>query len=98
MWSKFVFELTQATQEIVHNIAQFLPRVMVMLMIVLIGWVIAYALKMILRSILRLARFDRLSEDAGATQILRKVALPSSSELLSRFVFWVAWIGFIMVG
>jgi hypothetical protein len=24
--------------------------------------------------------------------------LPSSTELLSRFVFWVAWIGFILIG
>lgn len=98
MWEKFVTELTQATQEIVRNIAQFLPRLMVTLFVVLIGWVSAYILKSILRSILRLAKFDRLSEDAGASQFLRKAALPSSTELLSRFVFWVAWIGFILVG
>jgi hypothetical protein len=98
MWDKFVTDLTQATQEIVHSIAQFLPRLMVMLIIVLIGWAVAYAVKSILRSILRLAKFDRLSEDAGATQLLRRAALPSSTELLSRFVFWVAWIGFILVG
>jgi hypothetical protein len=98
MWNKFVFDLTQATQEIVRNVAQFLPRLMVTLIIVLIGWVIAWLLKTIVRSILRLGKFDRLSEDAGASQLLRRVALPSSTELLSRFVFWVAWIGFIMVG
>ena len=98
MWDKFVFELTQASQEIVRNVAQFLPRLMVTIIIVLLGWFVAWLLKSIVRSILRLARFDRLSEDAGATQFLRKVALPSSTELLSRFVFWVAWLGFIMVG
>jgi hypothetical protein len=98
MWQKFVLELTQATQEIVRNVAQFLPRLMVTIIIVLIGWFVAWLLKTIVRSILRLAKFDRLSEDAGATRLLRKVALPSSTELLSRFVFWVAWIGFIMVG
>lgn len=98
MWDKFVFDLTQATQEIMRNVAQLIPRLMVMLIIVLIGWVIAYAFKSILRSILRLAKFDRLSEDTGATQFLRRAALPSSTEILSRFVFWVAWIGFILVG
>jgi hypothetical protein len=30
--------------------------------------------------------------------LLNKAALPSSSELLSRFVFWIAWLGFILVG
>ncbi len=98
MWEKFVSELTQATHEIVRSIAQFLPRLMGTLIIVLIGWVIAYILKSILRTILRLARFDKLSEHAGATQLLKKAALPSSTELLSRFVFWVAWIGFILIG
>jgi Conserved TM helix len=81
-----------------NSVAQFLPRLMVTLIIVLIGWIIAYVLKYLLRSILRIAKFDRLSEDAGATQFLKKAALPSSTELLSRFVFWVAWIGFILIG
>jgi Conserved TM helix len=98
MWDKFVFDLTQATQEIVRNVAQLIPRLMVMLLIVLIGWVVAYAFKSILRSILRLAKFDRLSEDTGATQFLRRAALPSITEILSRFIFWIAWIGFILVG
>jgi Conserved TM helix len=98
MWDKFITEMTKATQEIVNSVAQFLPRLMVTLLIVLIGWIIAYALKYLLRSILRIAKFDRLSEDAGATQFLKKAALPSSTELLSRFVFWVAWIGFILIG
>jgi hypothetical protein len=98
MWEKFVAELTQATREIVANVAQFLPRLMVMLIIVLIGWVIAYVLKSALRSALRLAKFDKLSHDAGATQLLNRAALPSSTELLSRFVFWVAWLGFILLG
>src|SRR3989441_8885823 len=97
-WEKFVSELTQATHEIVRSIAQFLPRLMATLIIVLLGWVIAYIFKSILRTILRLARFDKLSEHAGATQLLKKAALPSSTELLSRFVFWVAWIGFILIG
>src|SRR5437879_12204383 len=69
-----------------------------MLIVVVFGWVIAYILKSILRTILRLSRFDKLSEDAGAAQLLKRAALPSSTELLSGFVFWVAWIGFILVG
>jgi hypothetical protein len=98
MWERFVNELTRTTQEIAGSIGKFLPRLMVMLLIVVIGWVIAYVVKSIVRSILRLVKFDRLSQDAGATQFLKNAALPSSTELLSRFVFWVAWIGFILVG
>jgi len=98
MWQTIIKELTQATLDMVHGILQFLPRLAGMLIVVVFGWVIAYILKSILRTILRLARFDKLSEDAGAAQLLKRAALPSSTELLSRFVFWVAWIGFILIG
>jgi hypothetical protein len=98
MRDMIVSELTQTMQEIVRSFARFLPRLAVMLVIVLAGWLIAFVLKSVLRSILRLARFDRLAENAGAAQMLKKVALPSSTELLSRMVFWIAWLGFILVG
>jgi len=98
MWQIVVTELTQATHEIVAEIARFLPRLVVMLIIVLIGWGAAYLVKWILRSILRLAKFDRLSQHAGAAQLLHKADLPSPTELLSRFVFWLAWLAFILIG
>jgi uncharacterized membrane protein len=93
-----ITELTQALQELVRGFAHYLPRLIVMLIIALIGWVIAYLLKVLVRSVLRLTRFSKLSENAGATQLLNQAALPSSTELVSRFVFWVAWVGFILLG
>jgi hypothetical protein len=54
--------------------------------------------KAVLRSILRLIKFDKLSENAGASQLLAKAALPSATEIVSRFVFWVTWLGFILLG
>jgi hypothetical protein len=93
-----VGELTQAAQEIFRGFAHLLPRLIVMLVIVFVGWLIAYIVRSILRSILRLAKFDKLFQQAGASQLLNQVALPSPTELLSRFVFWIAWLGFIMLG
>jgi hypothetical protein len=93
-----VSELIQALQELARGFAHYLPRLVVMLIIAFVGWVIAYVLKVLVRSILRLTRFSKLSENAGATQLLNQAALPSSTELVSRFVFWVAWIGFILLG
>jgi Conserved TM helix len=98
MREMIVNELTQATQELIREFVHFLPRLLVMLIVVLIGWVIAYLVKWILRSILRLAKFDKLSENAGATQLLKKAALPSSTELVSRSAFWIAWLGFVLLG
>jgi len=93
-----VSELTQAFQDLARGFAHYLPRLVVMLVIAFVGWVIAYLLKLLTRSILRLSKFSKLSENAGATQLLHKAALPSTTELLSRLVFWVAWVGFILLG
>jgi Mechanosensitive ion channel, conserved TM helix len=98
MWDRFVTELSMATHTILDDVAQFLPRLLAILVIVLIGWFVAYLLKVIVRSTLRLAKVDQLSRDAGAAELLKRAALPSSSELLSRLTFWVAWIGIILIG
>src|ERR1700676_2659507 len=59
---------------------------------------IAYVVKVILRSILQLIKFDKLSENTGASQLLSKAALPTATEVVSRFVFWVTWLGFVLTG
>jgi hypothetical protein len=98
MREMIISELSQALHDIARGFAHFLPRLIVLLILALLGWVIAYAIKAVLRSALRLMNFDKLSENAGASQLLSKAALPSATEILSRFVFWVAWLGFILLG
>ena len=93
-----ITELSQAWQELVRALAHYLPRVAVMLIIAVLGWVIASLMKALVRSVLSLSKFSKLSENAGATQLLKRASLPSSTELVSRFVFWVTWIGFILLG
>jgi Conserved TM helix len=98
MREMIVSELSQALQDIARSFAHFLPRLIVMLVLALVGWIIAYVVRALLRSILRLIKFDKLSDNAGASQLLNKAALPSATEVVSRFVFWVAWLGFILLG
>src|SRR5258708_30964640 len=93
MWELSVGELTGARQELAGDFAHFLPRLLAMLVIAVLGWAFAYFLKIVVRAALRLAKFDKLSESAGANQLLTKAALPSSTELMARLVFWVAWPG-----
>ncbi|MFZ0292192.1 MAG: hypothetical protein WAL52_01210 [Candidatus Sulfotelmatobacter sp.] len=98
MKEMIVSELSQALHELARGFAHYLPRLIVMLILAFAGWAVAYLVKVILRSLLRLLRFDKLSENTGASQLLNKAALPSASEVLSRFVFWLVWLGFILVG
>src|ERR1700687_1868737 len=90
--------LEQAYTNLVHMIADFLPRFLVMLIIIVLGLLVAFLLKYILRGVLSLTKLDRVSEEAGASRILRSAHLPSMTVLLSRSVFWVTWLGFILVG
>ncbi len=98
MWEMIIGELDHAMQELARDFAHLLPRVLAMLIIALLGWMVAYVFKVALRGILRVVKFDRLSDNAGTTELLNKLALPSSGELLSRVVFWVVWLGFILLG
>jgi hypothetical protein len=90
--------LAQAYDNLVHMIADFLPRFIIMLVIILVGLAIAFLLKKILRYILHLTRLDRISEEAGASHVLRKAAMPSMSEFLSRSLFWITLLGFVLLG
>jgi Conserved TM helix len=98
MWQSFIAELVRTLDEILRSVARFVPRFLEMLVIVVVGWVIAFVVKTLLRYVLKITRFDKLFEHTGAPQLLRGAALPSSAELVSRFVFWVAWLGFILLG
>ena len=91
-------ELRQAWNEFAHAFAHLLPRLGALLIIALAGWVIAYIIKVFLRSLLRLVRFDRLSDRAGTSQLLKNIALPPPSELLCQLVFWLTWLGIILAG
>jgi hypothetical protein len=88
----------QAHDNFTRMLAEFLPRFLVMLIIIAIGFLVAYIAKYVFRAILRVAKVDRVSEQAGASRLLRRAELPSMSELLSRAIFWIIWVGFIMVG
>jgi hypothetical protein len=90
--------LQQAYQNMVRMLAEFLPRFVVMVVIILAGVLVAYGLKLLLRGLLHLTKLDRLSEEAGASRVLRMAALPSMTEVLSRSVFWITVLGFILIG
>lgn len=90
--------LGQTYSGIFQMIAEFLPRLVAMVAIILVGLLIAFVLRFALRAVLRFTELDRISERSGASQVLRRAALPSISELLSRALFWISWIAFTLLG
>lgn len=90
--------LIQTLHTFSQMVTQFLPRLLAMIIIVVVGWVVAWLAKVILPRFLNLVRFNSLFVRAGVAQVLTKAALPTPSEMLARLVFWVLWITFILFG
>jgi len=98
MADAILHSLRQMLQHLEGSVEQFLPRVLVMLVIIVVGWLIAVLSKAIVRRALVLAKFDALSESAGTAQLLRNAALPAPRDLVASLTFWVVWIVFLLVG
>ena len=79
-------------------IVLYLPRVLATLSIVIVGWLIAWALRVITRAALRSVRFDALMERLGVTSTMKAADLPLPSTLVASLVFWLVWLGFLLSG
>jgi hypothetical protein len=90
--------LTEMVNRLAVGVAELLPRLLVMLVIIVVGWLIAVLSKSIVKRGLALARFDALSESAGTAQLLRNAALPAPRDLVASLTFWVVWIVFLLLG
>lgn len=97
MGNLFLKSLTQTMESLTMMVTSFLPRLLAMIIIIIVGGIAAWILKAIVRRILDFFRFNQLCETAGFTQLLTKTALPSPTELFGRLVFWVVWIAFTLV-
>lgn len=98
MGNLIVQSLSATMHSLSLMVTEFLPRLLAMLIIIIVGGLIAWLIKVIVRRILWFFQFNRLCENVGLTQLLAKAALPTPTELLSRLVFWVFWVAFILFG
>ncbi len=90
--------LETAWQDFMGGVQVFLPHLLAMLSLVVVGWLIAWLLAFVLRHALRWLKFDALADRAGATALLKKVALPAASRVVASIVFWVVWSAFMVSG
>lgn len=68
----------------------FLPNLLAMITILLIGFLIAWLVKKMVIHFLKVIQFDKMSEQWGLARVLSSGGLNySPSHLLSRFFYWV---------
>jgi hypothetical protein len=90
--------LRTAWLEFLKGVQLFLPHLLAMLSLVVVGWLIAWALSFALRHVLRWLKFDVLADRVGATAMLRKVSLPAASVVVASMAFWLVWAAFLLSG
>lgn len=90
--------LREAGTNFLHSAAAFIPRAIITLIILVVGWAMATILKRLTRAMLSRLGFSRLCDRHGVTEMLRKAQLPKAENIASAIVFWVVFVGFLLSG
>jgi hypothetical protein len=97
MMAEMVFQaLEQAGRNFLQALADLLPRTILTISIVLVGWIIASIMRWVTRTLLSRLGFGRLCARQGLTDMLRAADLPEPERLVAAIVFWIVWIGFLL--
>ncbi len=73
-----------------NGFASFIPKLFGALVILLIGWLIARAIKFALSKILKAVNFDALTEKVGINGYMAKAGLKSrGSDLIAKLGYWI---------
>jgi hypothetical protein len=68
----------------------YLPVLLGALVILIVGWIVAKAIRGVVDWLLKAVRFDALADKAGISEILRKGDLKTSArEVVSSIVYWL---------
>jgi hypothetical protein len=86
-WKNLIIE---PVSQMLTRIMAYLPVLLGALVILIVGWFVARAIKRIVDWLLKLIRFNTLADKAGISEILKKGNLEiSAGEVISRLVYWL---------
>ena len=97
--TEMVFQaLEQAGRNFVLAVVDLVPRAVLTISSVLVGWLIASVVRWITRTVLHRVGFGRLCARYGVTDMLRTAELPEPERVVAGILFWIVWIGFLLSG
>ncbi|MGA1979349.1 MAG: hypothetical protein ABSG99_02125 [Sedimentisphaerales bacterium] len=86
-WKNLVIE---PVTQMLTRIMAYLPVLLGTLVILIVGWLIAKAIRGIIDWLLKIVRFDTLADKAGISEVLRKGDLKiTAREVVSGIVYWL---------
>lgn len=90
--------LVDATREFLHQTAIFLPKLLLALVVVLLGWLIAKAVRFAVARALRAMNFGVLTERAGTDEFLRQAGMRGDTcSLFGLVAFWIVVLASLMI-
>jgi hypothetical protein len=91
--------ISDSFNKFLGKVITFLPNLLAMITILIIGFVIAWIVKKILLSFLGAIQFDKVSERWGLTHLIAQGGVTySSANLLSRFFYWIIVLVTLILG
>jgi hypothetical protein len=84
-------QLAAALRQFAASLMAYLPRILAALAIVVVGFVLASALRAVASRILRWIRFDQVIERVGAGALLRKISAAPAHATVANAVYWLTW-------
>lgn len=89
-WNTLVLD---PVREMLTQIMAYLPVLLGALIILIIGWLVAKAIKRVVEWLLTTIRFEMLADKAGISEVLRKGNLKMTvSQVVSGLVYWLIMI------
>src|SRR6202795_3295134 len=83
--------LLESAREFLHQVAAFLPRLLLALVVVTIGWLLSKAARFAVERGLRAVNFTVLTERAGTDNFLQQAGLHGDTTTLFGLVgYWLA--------
>ncbi len=80
----------QPVTEMLARVAGFLPVLLGVLVILVVGWIVAGMLKNVVVKLLKLIQLDTASEKAGLGDVLRRGGIRQTlSELIGVLIYWL---------
>jgi hypothetical protein len=90
--------LVDATRTFLHQIAAFLPRLLQALVVVVVGWLFAKAVRFAVDRALRAVNFNVLTERAGTDNFLKQAGMRGDTTTLFGIVaFWVVILATLII-
>jgi hypothetical protein len=87
-----------ATREFLHQTAAFLPKLLLALVVVLVGWLLAKAARFAVERALRAVNFNVLTERAGTDNFLQQAGMRGDTTTLFGLVgFWVVILAALII-